>query len=329
MVPLSILDLSPIVEGGDAAAALRNTLDLARHAERWGYRRYWLAEHHNMPGIASAATAVVIGHVAGGTSTIRVGAGGIMLPNHSPLVIAEQFGTLESLFPGRIDLGVGRAPGTDPRTAAALRRGDEDAAGEFPRDVVELMSYLDEPQPGQRVRAVPGAGLRVPVWILGSSLFGAQLAAALGLPYAFASHFAPAQMMPALDAYRSQFRPSSQLARPFVMLGVNAFAASTAADARRLMSSVQQAFVNLRTGRPGRLPPPADGYEEGLGPAERAILDHALSCSYVGTAEEVVRGLEGFAARTGADELMVVSQIFDHAARLRSYELVAGARRKA
>jgi luciferase family oxidoreductase group 1 len=323
MVPLSILDLAPIVEGGDAAAAFRNTLDLARHAEAWGYRRYWLAEHHNMPGIASAATAVVIGHVAGGTSTIRVGAGGVMLPNHSPLVIAEQFGTLESLFPGRIDLGVGRAPGTDQTTAAALRRGAQDTSDEFPQDVMELIAYLGPPQPGQRVRAVPGAGLRVPVWILGSSLFGAQLAAALGLPYAFASHFAPAQMMPAIEAYRSLFRPSEYLARPYVMLGVNVFAADTEREARRLMTSVQQAFVNLRTGRPGQLPPPVEGYEHSLGPLERGILDQALSVSFAGTPEVVAKGLDAFVTRTGADELMVVSQIFDHAARLRSYELAA------
>jgi luciferase family oxidoreductase group 1 len=324
VVPLSILDLSPIVEGGDAAAALRNTLDLARHAEAWGYRRFWLAEHHNMPGIASAATAVVIGHVAGGTSTIRVGAGGIMLPNHSPLVIAEQFGTLESLFPGRIDLGVGRAPGTDQTTAAALRRGAHDAADAFPQDVMELLAYLDAPRPGQAVRAVPGAGLRVPVWILGSSLFGAQLAAALGLPYAFASHFAPAHMTAAIAAYRSLFRPSEQLDRPYVLLGVNVFAADTTAEARLLMTSVQQAFVNLRTGRPGPLPPPAADYESGLGPMERELLGRALSVSFAGTPGEVAQGLDALVARTGADELMVVSQVFDHAARLRSYELLAG-----
>jgi luciferase family oxidoreductase group 1 len=322
-IPFSILDLSPIVVGSDAAAALRNTLDLARHAEQWGYRRFWLAEHHNMPGIASAATAVVIGHVAAGTSTIRVGAGGIMLPNHSPLVIAEQFGTLEALFPGRIDLGVGRAPGTDPATAAALRRDAEGAADGFPQDVVELLAYFAPPEPGQRIRAVPGAGLRVPVWILGSSLFGAQLAAALGLPYAFASHFAPASLMLAIDAYRSLFRPSEHLDRPYVMLGVNVFAAGTAEEARLLFSSVQQAFVNLRTGRPGRLGPPVEGYEESLGPRERAIVDEALSCSFVGTPKEITEELRAFVGRTGADELMVVSQIFDHAARLRSYELTA------
>ena len=325
-VPLSVLDLAPVVAGGDAATALANTLDLARHAERLGYRRFWLAEHHNMPGIASAATSVVIAHVAAGTSSIRVGAGGIMLPNHSPLVIAEQFGTLEVLHPGRIDLGVGRAPGTDPATAAALRRGTSD---DFPEDVVELLGYFEPAEKGQRIRAVPGAGLRVPVWILGSSLFGAQLAAALGLPYAFASHFAPAQLMPAIDAYRSRFRPSARLERPYVMPGVNVFAAETEAEARLLFSSVQQAFVNLRTGRPGRLGPPVEGYERTLGPVERAILDDALSCSFVGTPDEVRGGLAAFAARTGADELMVVAQMYDHSARVRSHELLAVAWRLA
>jgi luciferase family oxidoreductase group 1 len=323
MPAISILDLAHVPLGSDVPTALRNVIDYARHADALGYERIWYAEHHNMPGIASAATAVVIGHVAAGTSSIRVGAGGIMLPNHSPLVIAEQFGTLESLFPGRIDLGVGRAPGTDQTTAAALRRGDLDASGAFPQDVMELLAFLDDPQPGQRVRAVPGAGLRVPVWILGSSLFGAQLAAALGLPYAFASHFAPAHMTQAIDVYRSQYRPTERQPRPYVMLGVNVFAAGTEREARRLMSSVQQAFVNMRTGRPARLAPPVDDYERTLGPMERAILDQALSCSFVGTAAEVTKGLDAFAARTGADELMVVSQIFDHAARLRSYELVA------
>ena len=324
-VPLSVLDLSPIVAGGDAATALANTLDLARHVEGLGYRRFWLAEHHNMPGIASAATSVVIGHVAGGTSTIRVGAGGLMLPNPSPLVIAEQFGTLESLYPGRIDLGVGRAPGTDPATAAALRRGEMDASDAFPRDVADLIALFEPVEPGQRVRAVPGAGLRVPVWILGSSLFGAQLAAAMGLPYAFASHFAPAALMPALEAYRSRFRPSDRLERPYVMLGVNVFVAGTDDEARLLFSSVQQAFVNLRTGRPGRLGPPVEGYENTLGPAERAILDSALSCSFVGAPETVRRGVDAFLARTGADELMVVCQMYDHAARRRSYALAAEA----
>jgi luciferase family oxidoreductase group 1 len=325
-VPFSVLDLSPIVEGGDAAHALRNTLDLAPHAEQWGYRRYWLAEHHNMPGIASAATAVVIGAVGAVTRTIRVGSGGIMLPNHAPLVVAEQFGTLESLFPGRIDLGVGRAPGTDQTTAAALRRHAEVDADAFPQELLELMAYFEPPQPGQRVRAVPGAGLKVPIYILGSSLFGAQVAASLGLPFAFASHFAPAYMEQAIRLYRSQFRPSDQLDKPYVMLGVNVFAADTDAEARRLFTSVQQAFVRLRRGEPSPLPPPVGDVEKLLTPHERATLEHVLSCAFVGTPDTVRRGLEGFVAKTNADELIVVSQIFDHAARLRSYELTAQVR---
>ncbi|WP_434046400.1 MULTISPECIES: LLM class flavin-dependent oxidoreductase [Sorangium] len=326
MIPFSVLDLSPIVQGGDAAQAFRNTLDLARHAERLGYRRYWLAEHHNMGGVASAATSIVIAHVASGTSTIRVGAGGIMLPNHAPLVIAEQFGTLASLFPGRIDLGLGRAPGSDPVTARALRRtltGDVDG---FPQDVLELMGYFRPAEPDQLVRAVPGAGLDVPIWILGSSLFGAQLAAALGLPYAFASHFAPGQMMQAIALYRREFRPSEQLAQPYVMLGINVFAADTDEEARLSWTSLLQAFVNLRRGRPGPLPPPIDGFERELSPLERAGIEQALSCSVVGSPETVRRGLEAFIARTRADELMVTSQIFDHAARVRSFELTAQAR---
>ena len=323
MVPLSVLDLAPIVQGGDAAQAFRNTLDLARHAERLGYRRYWLAEHHGMPGIASAATAVVIGHVAAGTTTIRVGAGGIMLPNHAPLVIAEQFGTLASLFPGRIDLGLGRAPGSDQATIRALRRSPA-AAESFPQDVVELMGYFRPAETGQAVRAVPGAGLDVPVWILGSSLFGAQLAAALGLPYAFASHFAPAALFPALELYRAQFRPSERLARPYVMLGVNVFAAETGETAARLFTSLQQAFVNLRRGHPAPLPPPDDMLEERLTPTDRAGIAEMLACSVVGAPDAVRRGLEAFVARTGADELMLTSQIYDPAARVRSYELTAG-----
>ena len=323
MVPLSVLDLAPIVQGGDAAQAFRNTLDLARHAERLGYRRYWLAEHHGMPGIASAATAVVIGHVAAGTTTIRVGAGGIMLPNHAPLVIAEQFGTLASLFPGRIDLGLGRAPGSDQATIRALRRSPASAES-FPQDVVELMGYFRSAEPGQAVRAVPGAGLDVPVWILGSSLFGAQLAAALGLPYAFASHFAPAALFPALELYRAQFRPSERLARPYVMLGVNVFAADTGEGAARLFTSLQQAFVNLRRGHPAPLPPPDDTLEERLTPTDRAGIAEMLACSVVGAPDTVRRGLEAFVARTGADELMLTSQIYDPAARVRSYELTAG-----
>ncbi|HQS00435.1 MULTISPECIES: LLM class flavin-dependent oxidoreductase [unclassified Polaromonas] len=324
MIPFSVLDLSPIVEGSDAAQSLRNTLDLAQHAERWGFQRYWLAEHHGMAGIASAATAVVMAHVAGGTSRIRVGAGGIMLPNHSPLVIAEQFGTLESLFPGRIDLGLGRAPGSDQATARALRRDLNADPNEFPQDVVELMHYFEPVSEGQRVRAVPGAGLKVPLWILGSSLFGAQLAAQLGLPFAFASHFAPAQMMQAIEVYRSRFRPSEQLARPYVMLGFNVFAADSDEQAQLLSSSMQQAFVNLRSGRPSRLQPPVAGYEERLTPPERAILEQTLSCSAIGAPTTVRHALEAFVARTGADELMITSQIFDHKARLRSYEITAG-----
>ena len=320
-VPLSVLDLAPIVEGGDAAQALHRSLDLARHAERWGYRRFWLAEHHGMPGIASAATAVVIGHVAAGTSTIRVGAGGIMLPNHAPLVVAEQFGTLASLYPGRIDLGLGRAPGSDQLTARALRRGPL-AAESFPQDVVELMTYFRDPS-AQQVRAVPGAGLDVPIWILGSSLFGAQLAAKLGLPYAFASHFAPPALFQALELYRARFEPSDQLDRPYVMLGVNVFAAATDAEGRRLFTSLQQAFVNLRRGHPGPLPPPDDGLPGRLQPGDRRLLDEMLAFSAVGSAETVRQSLQAIVARTGADELMLTSQIFDHEVRLRSFELAA------
>ena len=322
MIPFSILDLAPITEGGDAAQSFRNTLDLARQAERWGYQRYWLAEHHGMPGIASAATAVLIGHVAGGTSTIRVGAGGIMLPNHSPLVIAEQFGTLESLFPGRIDLGLGRAPGSDQLTARALRRNLASDADQFPQDVVELMDYFSATQ-RHAVRAVPGAGLKVPIWILGSSLFGAQLAAALGLPYAFASHFAPAQMMQAIALYRSTFRPSAHLEKPYVMLGFNVFAADTEEEAQFLATSMQQAFVNLRSGHPKRLQPPMEGYLNRIGPQERALLDQVLSCAAIGSRDTVKRILKAFIEQTGADELMITSQIFDHPARLRSYEITA------
>ena len=320
---LSILDLSPIPEGSDAARSLHNTLDLARHAERWGYRRYWLAEHHNMPGIASAATAVVIGHVAAGTSTIRVGAGGIMLPNHSPLVIAEQFGTLASLYPDRIDLGLGRAPGSDQATARALRRTLHSEIDDFPRDVLELLDYFKLPTPDQSIQAVPGAGLNVPVWILGSSLYGAQLAAALGLPYAFASHFAPSQLLQALAVYRQQFRPSEYLDKPYVMLGYNVFAADSDDEARTLFSSLQQAFINLRSGRPGKLPRPDPDRIGQLNPAEQALLDNALACSAVGSIDTVRQRLDAFIDQTGADEIVITAQIHDHAARLRSFEIVA------
>jgi len=326
MIPLSVLDLAPITRGSDARQSFRNTLDLAQHAERWGYRRYWLAEHHNMPGIASAATAVVLGYVAQGTSTIRVGAGGIMLPNHSPLVVAEQFGTLASLYPQRIDLGLGRAPGTDQLTARALRRTLNSNPDEFPQDVMELLTYFQDAQPGQRIHAVPGVGLHVPIWILGSSLFGAQVAAALGLPFAFASHFAPAQMHHALQIYRADFRPSAQLDKPYAMLAFNVFAADTDAQARLLATSMQQAFVNLRSGRPGQLPPPLANYAEHLSPQDQAILDDVLSCSAIGSADTVRQELKSFITRTAADEVIITSGIFDHAARLRSYEIVAQVR---
>ena len=324
MVPVSILDLAPICLGSDASVALQNTRDLAQHAERWGYQRFWLAEHHNMPGIASAATSVVIGHVAAGTKTIRVGAGGVMLPNHSPLVIAEQFGTLAALFPGRIELGLGRAPGTDGLTARALRRDSDAGAETFSEDVVELQAYFKPVQPGQRIRAVPGAGLEVPLWLLGSSLYSAQLAAALGLPFAFASHFAPDLLQQAVEIYRARFRPSAQLARPYVMLGLNVFAAETDAEARRLFTSVQQAFVNLRRGEPGPLPPPVDTMEGRWSAAEKAMAEHALTYAMVGSPETVRRGIGEFVDRERPDEIMATAMIFDHAARLRSFEILAG-----
>lgn len=323
MTDLSVLDLSPVGEGSTPAQSLANTLDLARHAERLGYKRYWLAEHHNMPGIASAATAVVIAHVAAGTKSIRVGAGGIMLPNHAPLVIAEQFGTLAALHPGRIDLGLGRAPGTDMMTARALRRNLDASVDNFPRDVVELMAYFEPAEEGQRIRAVPGEGEDVPVWILGSSLYGAQLAAMLGLPYAFASHFAPAELDHALEVYRTRFEPSQHLDKPRVMLGLNVIAAPTDAEARLLFTSLQQAFVNLRSGRPGRLPPPVADFDRDLDPVARTMLNQALSCAVVGSQETVKQGVEAFIARTGADELMVTAQVFNHAARVRSFEMLA------
>ena len=324
-VPFSILDLAPIVEGSDARQALLQSRDLAQQAERWGYHRFWLAEHHGMPGVASAATSVVIAHVAAGTSRIRVGAGGIMLPNHAPLLIAEQFGTLEALYPGRIDLGLGRAPGSDSPTMRALRRSPT-AADTFPQDVLELMGYFEPAEPGQPVRAVPGAGLPVPIWILGSSLYGAQFAAALGAPYAFASHFAPAALMPAIDSYRTRFRPSARLERPYLMLGVNVIAADTDEEAQLLFTSLQQAFINIRNGRPGPFPAPQRGFAEQLPPYVREGLDEMLACSVVGSPATVREGLADFIARTGADELMIATAVHDHRARLRSYEITAAAR---
>jgi luciferase family oxidoreductase group 1 len=322
-IPFSVLDLSPIVEGATAADALRNTLDLAQHAESWGYKRYWVAEHHNMTGIASAATVVVIGHVAAGTRTIRVGSGGIMLPNHAPLVVAEQFGTLESLFPGRIDLGLGRAPGTDMQTSRALRRDLATNAEQFPQDVLELQSYFDVVQPGQQIRAVPGAGLKVPLWVLGSSLFGAQVAAMLGLPFAFASHFAPDALMDALEIYRRHFKPSEQLDKPYAMVAANIIAADTDAEARRLFTSLQQSFVKLRRGTPGQLAPPVDDINAWAAPVELAGLNHSLVYSFVGAPGTVAGRVQSFLKMTRADELIVSGHIFDHAARLHSYELAA------
>lgn len=318
-IPLSVLDLCPIIEGGTAADAFRNTLDLAQHAERWGYQRFWLAEHHNMPGIASAATAVLIGHVAGGTKTMRIGSGGIMLPNHAPLQVAEQFGTLASLFPGRIDLGLGRAPGTDQAAAFALRRTLNTNPDAFPQDVMEVMDFFRAPQPGQAVRAVPGGGLPVPIWILGSSTFGAQVAAALGLPFAFASHFAPALLGEASRIYRERFEPSEQLQKPYLMLGVNVVAADTDAEARFLASSGRQSFAALRAGRPVTLPPPSKEWERE--PSDGATVDQGTRVSFVGSPQTVHAQMAEFVERTGADELIIVSHIYDHRARLRSYDI--------
>jgi luciferase family oxidoreductase group 1 len=319
-----VLDLSPICEGSDAAQSFRNTLDLAQHAEAWGYRRFWLAEHHNMPGIASAATAVLIGHVAGNTTTIRVGAGGIMLPNHSPLVIAEQFGTLESLYPGRIDLGLGRAPGGDQATARALRPDFNEAAEYFPRNVVELQSYFAPAKPGQAIQAVPGAGLDVPLWILGSSLFGAQLAARMGLPYAFASHFAPDLLGQALTTYRSEFRPSAALPKPYAMMGVNAIVADSDLGAKRLFTSQQLQFLNSRRGQRGRLCPPLDRIDGQCTAAELTMVERALACSAVGAPDTVRRILALLIDQYHPDEVMITGHIFDHASRLRSFDIVSG-----
>ena len=325
MTEISVLDLSPILQGSDAGQSFRNSLDLARNAERLGYQRYWLAEHHNMPGIASAATSVVLAYIGAGTHRIRIGAGGVMLPNHAPLMVAEQFGTLASLYPGRVDLGLGRAPGTDQLTAQALRRHLTGGADTFPQDVVELLHWFEPAKPGQAVRAVPGAGLDVDVWILGSSTFGAQLAAMLGLPYAFASHFAPAEMMRAAAIYRERFQPSARLAAPHLMLGLNIVADETDAEARRLFSSLQQAFIALRTGSPGPLPPPVDDMDSRMDPHARAMLDAALSQAIIGSPRTVEAGLAEFVERTGADELMITSSIFDHEARVRSFEITAQA----
>jgi luciferase family oxidoreductase group 1 len=321
-IPFSVLDLSPIVEGGTAADALRNSLELARAAESLGYRRFWLAEHHNMPGIASAATSVVIAHVAGGTRSIRVGSGGIMLPNHAPLVIAEQFGTLVSLYGERIDLGLGRAPGTDPLTARALRRDLAGNPDQFPDDVLELQSYFESPA-DQRTRAVPGAGLKVPIWLLGSSLYSAQLAAMLGLPFAFAAHFAPDLLMHALAVYRSRFAPSAQLQSPYAMICVNVVAADSDREAQRLFSSHQQAFTQLRRGRPGGLPPPIDDMDAFWSPEERSLIGQAMVYSFVGSPATVRAGLESFLAQAQPQELMVNVHVFDQPARRRSLGLTA------
>ena len=322
MAALSILDLAFVTEGATPADALHHSLDLARQAEQWGYTRFWLAEHHNMIGIASAATSVAIGYVAGGTKTIRVGAGGIMLPNHSPLVIAEQFGTLESLYPKRIDLGLGRAPGTDQLTLRALRR-DYSNADSFPQDVLELQTLLGPLQPDQHVQAVPGSGTNVPLWILGSSLYGAQLAAALGLPYAFASHFAPDELYRAVAMYRANFRPSAQLSKPYVMVGANVIVADTDAEARRLFTSPQQAFTNMLRGARGKLQPPIDDIETFWTPREKAQASRMLTCAFIGSPETVRAGLDKFIVDTKTDEIIVAAAVYDHVARVHSYELLA------
>ncbi|MBM29279.1 MAG: alkane 1-monooxygenase [Gammaproteobacteria bacterium] len=323
MATLSVLDLAPIVEGSDAGRALANSLDLAQHAEEWGYRRFWLAEHHNMQGIASSATAVCIGYVAQGTNTIRVGSGGVMLPNHAPLVIAEQFGTLASLYPGRIDLGLGRAPGTDQQTSFALRRNLQGNVDGFPRDVLELQNFLRAAEPGQKVRAVPGEGTKVPLWILGSSLYGAQLAAMLGLPFGFASHFAPAQMEQAIDIYRSRFQASETLSDPYVMLGFNVCAAPSEEEAIYLRTSAIKSFLRMRAGNPARLPPPEKGFEKTLSESENRMLSEMSKASVVGSAAAVHEGIDSFVKRTGADELIITCQIYEHEKRLQSYSIVA------
>jgi luciferase family oxidoreductase group 1 len=323
MIPFSVLDLAPIAAGGDAGQAFKNSLDLAQHAERWGFHRYWLAEHHNMPGIASAATSVVIGHVAGGTSTIRVGSGGVMLPNHAPLVIAEQFGTLEALYPGRIDLGLGRAPGGDQLTARALRRNLGSSGDTFPQDVMELQSYFHPAKTGQALQAVPGAGLNVPLYLLGSSDFSTRLAAELGLPFAFASHFAPDYLKTALALYRRDFKPSAANEKSHAIVGVNIFAADSEAEARRLFTSLLQQFLNLIRGNPGKLQPPVDETQMRWSPAEDLHVQRMTRYSLVGSPATIRRGAEELLRETGADEIIATAQIFDHAARLRSFEIFA------
>lgn len=330
--PLSVLDLAPIVEGSHAAQALANSLDLARHAEAWGYRRYWVAEHHNMDGVASSATAVLVGHIAGGTRTIRVGSGGVMLPNHAPLVIAEQFGTLATLYPGRIDLGLGRAPGTDGMTMRALRRhlaSPRDEEEGFPRDVMELQAYLGDPAPDQPVRAIPGIGTRVPIWLLGSSLYSAQLAAHLGLPFAFASHFAPDLLLQALQVYRARYQPSDEWPKPHAMVGVNVVAADTDDEAALLFTSIQQRFLGMQRGRRGPLPRPIDAAElEAMwSPQEKAGVARMLVASAVGSPTSMRQQLASIVEQTAADELIVAGAVHEHAARLRSYELLAAVAR--
>ncbi|MBT8140399.1 MAG: LLM class flavin-dependent oxidoreductase [Gammaproteobacteria bacterium] len=323
MLKYSLLDLCPVCEGQTPGDSLANSLGLAQRAERLGYTRYWVAEHHNMPGIASAATAVVIAHIAAGTRSIRVGAGGIMLPNHSPLQVAEQFGTLETLFPGRVDLGLGRAPGTDQATAYALRRNLQSDERQFPQDVMELLNYFRPAEAGQKVRAIPGEGLNVPVWILGSSLFGAELAAALGLPYAFASHFAPADLMPALKIYREKFKPSIYLAKPYAMAALNVFAASSDDEAQYLASSLQQSFVKLRLGTPGKLSPPKEKFLQGLGPIEQGLLQQVMSCSAIGSEKTVSSRISDFYRQTQVDEIILASTIYDFDSRIRSFDIAA------
>jgi len=325
MTRISVLDLAPITEGSDAAQSFRNSVEVAQLAEKQGYYRYWLAEHHNIPGIASAATSVLLAHVGAHTKSIRIGSGGVMLPNHAPLVIAEQFGTLASLYPDRIDLGLGRAPGTDGMTAHALRRSMTSDVDSFPSDVQELQKYFSDPEPGQRLKAVPGAGLHIPLYILGSSLYGAQLAAYLGLPYAFASHFAPTHLQEALHIYRRDFRPSAQLAEPYVIAAMNLQAADTKEEANYIATSLMQGVIKLATGNPVQLPPPVKGFGDQLGPQENAVVSRFMTYTALGDPEDVRTSLINFKIETAADEIILTAQIFDHAARLRAFEIAAEA----